>query len=51
MKSFPFEIKKMSEKYRIPLVNAVSEFAVFVILYENRKSFRTFLISKNIETF
>jgi hypothetical protein len=31
--------------------NAVSEFAVFAILYENQKSFRIFLISKNIQTF
>jgi hypothetical protein len=33
------------------LVIAVLEFAVFAILYENRKSFRTFLFSKNIQIF
>jgi hypothetical protein len=35
----------------LSLVNAISEFAIFAILYENRKSFRTFLFSKNIQTF
>ncbi len=45
VQNFSLQIQVLSR------VNAVSEFAVFAILYENRKSCRSFLFSKNIETF
>ncbi len=47
-----FELAVQISFYFILLrVNAISRFTVFAILYENRKSLRTFLFSKNIETF